>query len=111
MIGLLDTYYSQPDHTRVVDFDAGEPDGADGNGQRQPLQQRKIHVHVQPLRLKAGKAVGDGEEPGTRRCEMVEPFLQAKVVFKPKSARLCEQTSLRRKVENFSYCLINAFRQ
>ena len=44
------------------------------------------HIDIEPLRLKAGKAGGDGLEA---------PF------FRRKSARLLETSSLRRKVENF----------
>ena len=32
---------------------------ADGDGESDPLEQGKVHVHVEALRLKVGKAIGD----------------------------------------------------
>ena len=43
-----------------MDFDAGIADRADGDGESDPLKQRKVHVHVEALRLKVGEAVGNG---------------------------------------------------
>ena len=69
----------QPDDPGVVDFDAGITDRADGDGQGDPLQQRKVHVNVEALRLEAGEAVGDGLEPFADGIEMIEAFLQAEI--------------------------------
>ena len=38
--------FEQADDAGVVDFDAGITHGADGDRQRDPLQQRKVGVHV-----------------------------------------------------------------
>ena len=46
----------------VVDFDAGIAHGADGDRQGDALQQREVGVNVEPLRLEAGEAAGDGLE-------------------------------------------------
>ncbi len=88
-----------------MDFDSGVTNGADGDGQREPLEQRKVHVYVKALSLKTGKAVCNDLELLPRGVEMIEPLLQAK------SRRLLGQSSLRRKRENFSYCLRKPFFQ
>ena len=62
-----------------MDFDAGIADRADGDGQSNPLQERKVDVDVEPLRLEAGETVGDGLERLTDRIEMVQPFLKSEV--------------------------------
>src|SRR5260370_25562101 len=54
-------------------------DGVDGDGQSNPLQERKVDVDIEPLRLEAGETVGDGLERLTDRIEMVEPFLETEV--------------------------------
>jgi hypothetical protein len=58
---------------------AGIADRADGDGQSNPLQERKVDVDVEPLRLEAGETVGDGLERLTDRVEMVQPFLKTEV--------------------------------
>ena len=62
-----------------MDFDAGIADRADGDGQGDPLQQGKVHMDVEALRLEAGEAIRDGLEPFAHGIEMIEPFLQAEV--------------------------------
>ena len=62
-----------------MNFDAGIADRADGDGQSNPLQEGKVDVDVEPLRLEAGKTVGDGLERLTDRIEMVQPFLETEV--------------------------------
>jgi hypothetical protein len=69
----------QSDDPRVVDFDAGVTDGADGGGQSNPLQQRKVHMDVEALRLEAREAIRNGLEPFAGGIETIEPFLQAEV--------------------------------
>jgi hypothetical protein len=65
--------------TRVSWIDARIADRADGDGQSNPLQERKVDVDVEPLRLVSGETVGDGLERLTDRIEMVQPFLEAEV--------------------------------
>jgi hypothetical protein len=62
-----------------VDFDARIADRADGDGQSNPLQKRKVEVDVELLRLEAGETAGDGLERLTDRIEMVQPFLETEV--------------------------------
>ena len=85
-----------------MDLDAGVR-RADRDGKGDPLQEREVDVGVEALRLEPGEAFGDGEKLLADCSQMFEPFLE------PKSARLLEQSSLRKNVENFSYCLRKAF--
>ena len=62
-----------------MDFDARIADRADGDGQSNPLQERKVDVDVEPLGLESGETVGDGLEGLTDRIEMVQPFLETEV--------------------------------
>ncbi len=62
-----------------MDFDAGITDRAGVDGQGDPLQQGKVHMNVQALRLEAGETVRDGLEPLTDGIEMIESFPQAEV--------------------------------
>src|SRR5438309_3173399 len=78
-----------------MDFDAWIANGPGRDGQGQALQERKIHVHVEPLSLTPGEAVGDKLESLSDRIEMIEALLQTEI------ARLLEQSSLRRKRETF----------
>ena len=91
--GLMDLY------TRIIDR-AGE------DRQGHALQQREVHVDVQPLGL---------ESPAKRsmisRNLVRTAFKCSRLFLRAKSRRLFEQSSLRSKVENFSYCFKNAFFQ
>src|SRR6266700_2888 len=69
----------QADDAHLVDFDAGIAHSADGDRQRDALQQREVDVNVEPLRLEAGEAVGDGLERLANRIEMVQSFPQSEV--------------------------------
>src|SRR6478672_9483659 len=99
----MQEHFEQADHARLVDLDAGIAHGADGDRQGDALQQREVGVNVEPLRLEAGEAASDGLEGLAHGVEMVQAFLETK------SVRLLEHSSLRRNVENFSYCLRKAF--
>src|SRR5262249_39561109 len=54
--------FEKADDTRVVDLDAGISDGADGDRQGNPLQDWKVDMDVEPLRLEASEAADDGLE-------------------------------------------------
>ena len=69
----------QPDDPGVMDFDAGITNRAGGNGQSDLLQQGKVHMHIQALRLEAGETIRDGLKLLADGVEMIEPFLQAEV--------------------------------
>jgi len=54
--------FHQPDHAGVLDLDTRKLDGAYLDGEGQALQEREVHMDVEPLRLVCGEAIGDGEE-------------------------------------------------
>src|SRR5207237_9974099 len=64
---------------RVVDFDPGRADRADGDRQGEALQQREVDVDVEPLRLEAGEAGGDGLEALAHGVEMVQSLLETEI--------------------------------
>src|SRR6478672_2343076 len=98
MTAAMQEDFEQADDAGVVDLDPGIADRADGDWQGEALQQRKVDMDIEPLRLEAGKAIG-----WRTASRWSSPFLSRK------SARLLETSSLRRKVANFSYCLRKAF--
>ena len=53
----------EADDARIVQLDAGIADCADGDGEGETLQQREVDMDVEPLRLEAGEAISDGQEP------------------------------------------------
>ena len=69
----------QADDARLVDLEAGLTHRADRDRMGEALQQREIDMHVEPLGLEAGEAVGDRLEGGAHGVEMVEPLKQAEV--------------------------------
>ena len=71
--------FEKADDPGVMDFDAGVTNRTDVDGQGDPLQQRKIHMDVQALRLEVGEPVGDGLEPFANGIEMIKSFLEAEV--------------------------------
>ena len=100
----MQEYFHQTNDPRFMDFDPGITDRADGHRQSQPLQQREIHMDVEPLDLAIGETIGNDLE-SFAHCIQVSPF------FRTKSRRLLETSSLRRNRENFSYCLRKEFFQ
>ena len=62
-----------------MDLDAGIADRADGDGQGEALQQREVDMDVEPLRLEAGEAIGDGLETLADGIEMVQSLLETEV--------------------------------
>ena len=71
--------FEQPDDASLMDLDTGVIERADGDRQADSLQQREVHVDVQPLGLKAGETIRDRQELGAYGIEMFQAFLQAKV--------------------------------
>ena len=71
--------FHEPDHAQVVNLDAGHLGAADLNRERQALEEREVHVNVEPLCLRVGEMVGEGEKLLAHRVQMVEPFLQLEV--------------------------------
>ena len=60
---------------RVVDLDPR----ADGDGQGEALQQRKVDVDIEPLRLETGEAGSDGLEALANGIEMVQSLLETEI--------------------------------
>src|SRR5207249_9572315 len=69
----------QADDAHVVDFDSRISDRADGDGERDALQEREVDVDVEPLCLEAGEAAGDGLKRLADLIEMVQAFPQTEV--------------------------------
>ena len=75
-----------------MDFDAGIADRADGDGESDPLEQGKVHVHVEALRLKAGKAVGDGLKLFPHGVEVIQAFAETKVAQIVRAQLVAQET-------------------
>ena len=101
----------QADDARVVDFDPGIADRADGDRQGEALEQREVDVDVEPLRLEAGEAAGDGLEALADGIEMVQSLLEMEIGEVVGDQLVAQSLPRRRpgKVANFSYCLRKAF--
>ena len=69
----------QADDAHIMDFDSRISDRADGDGQREALQQREVDMDVEPLRLEAGEAAGDGLKRLADGIEMVQSFPQTEI--------------------------------
>jgi len=69
----------ESDHACVVDLDAGELRGSDGDRQRQTLQKRKVDVDVEALGLETSEAVRHLNELLPHGVQMIQAFLQPKV--------------------------------
>jgi hypothetical protein len=72
--------FEKADDARVLDLDAGISNGADGDRQGNPLQERKVDMDVEPLGLEAGEAADDGLELVTHLVEMLQVLSQTEVV-------------------------------
>src|SRR6267142_1279794 len=62
-----------------IDLDPGIADRANGDRQGEALQQWKVDVDVEPLRLETGEAGGDGLEALANGIEMVQALLKTEV--------------------------------
>jgi hypothetical protein len=59
----------------VADLDPGIADRAEGDWKAEALEQRKVDVDVEPLRLETGEAASDGLEPLADGIEVVQFLL------------------------------------
>jgi hypothetical protein len=75
----MEQHFEQADDARVVDLDPGIADRANGDREGEALQQRKVDVDVEPLRLETGEAGGDGLEALANGIEMVQSLLKTEV--------------------------------
>src|SRR5580700_1134523 len=71
--------FEEADDARVVDLDAGIAHRADGDRKSKALQQRKVDMDIEPLRLEAGKAIGDGLETLADGIEMVQSLFETEI--------------------------------
>ena len=83
----------------------GLADRADRDGEGDRLEERKIDVNVERLASKPAKRLVIAPDLGRIAARLSRHFLR------PKSLRLLVQSSLRRNIENFSYCLRTALRK
>src|SRR3954469_17746732 len=79
MTAAMQEDFKQADDARVVDLDPGIADRANGDRQGEALQQRKVDVDVEPLRLETGEAGGDGLEALAIGIEMVQSLPETEV--------------------------------
>src|ERR1700746_730283 len=63
-IAAMQQNFEQPDDASLMDLDTGVIERADGDRQADSLQQREVHVDVQPLGLKGGETIRDRQELG-----------------------------------------------
>ena len=71
--------FEKTDGPGVVDFDARVTDCTDSDGQGDSLQQRKVHMDVETLRLEARETVRDGLKFFADCVEVIESLLQTEV--------------------------------
>src|SRR5947208_1146372 len=71
--------FHQANDPRFMDLDSGIANGAYGHGQGEALQQREIHMDVEPLGLAIGETIGNDLESLAHGIEMLEPLLQTEV--------------------------------
>src|SRR5712672_2522984 len=111
MTAAMEEEFEQADNAPIVDLDPGIAHRADGDRQSEALQQWKVDVDIEPLRLEAGKAVGDGFETLADGIEMVQSLFEAEVGEVVGDQLVAQSLPRRRpgKVANFSYCLRKAF--
>ena len=76
----VEEHFHQADHACVLDLDAGNASATGGDRQCQPLKQWKIHMYVQSFGLEGGEAVGDGGPCLADRLQIVQGFLETKVL-------------------------------
>jgi hypothetical protein len=72
MTAAMQEDFDQADDAGVVDLDPGIADRADGDRQGETLQQRKVDVDIEPLRLEAGKAEIAGRSSGANLGAIAE---------------------------------------
>jgi hypothetical protein len=70
----------EADDARLMDLDAGIAHRAFADRQRYALQQRKVHVNVEPVGLVRGEAAGNGLERLPDRLEIVQALLETEVL-------------------------------
>jgi hypothetical protein len=76
----LEENLQEANDARVVELDAGIAHPAEGDGQSESLQERKVGMDIEPLRVGAGEAVGDGQKLLADGVEIVQALLEAEIL-------------------------------
>jgi hypothetical protein len=76
----MEENFEQAHDARLMDFEAGIADGPDSDRVGKALEEGKVDMDLEPLRLEGGETVGDGLEGGADSVEMIEPLAQTKVI-------------------------------
>src|SRR5260221_3637945 len=79
MTAAVQEDFKQADDARVVDLDLGIANRDDGDWQGEALQQRKVDMDIEPLRLEAGKAIGVFFFKQKTAYEMVQSLFEPEV--------------------------------
>jgi hypothetical protein len=69
-------HLQHPHQARVVNLDARDRRAAGGNREREALEQGKIDVDIEEFGLKAGQAVGRGDERLAQRVELFQRWVE-----------------------------------
>src|SRR5215472_13886175 len=71
----MQEYFEEANDAGLVDLDAGITNRTDGDRQGQALEQREVDMDIEPLRLEAGEAGGDGLEALAHSLKMLQSLL------------------------------------
>ena len=80
MCAAMQENLQETDGSRVVNLDPGIANSADDHGHGEVLEERKIGMDVEPLRLEAGEAGSDSLELLADGIELIQAFLEAEVL-------------------------------
>src|SRR5262245_49362674 len=75
----MQEYFEEANDAGLVDLDAGITNRTDGDRQGQALEQREVDMDIEPLRLEAGEAGGDGLEALAHSLKMLQSLLEAEI--------------------------------
>jgi hypothetical protein len=103
MAAAMEEDFEQADDAGVVDLDPGVAHRADGDGRGEALQQRKVDVDIEPLRLETGEAGSDGLEALANGLEMVQSLPETEI------GQVVGDQLVAQEGGDFSYCFRKAF--
>ena len=79
VIATMQKNLQEPDGAGLMDLDTRITDRACDDRQGHALQQREVHVDVQPLGLKSGETIRDRQELVAHGVQVFQAFPEAKV--------------------------------
>src|ERR1700758_5140090 len=79
MTAAMQEDFEEADEAGVVDLEAGITNRTNGDRQGEALEQREVDMNIEPLRLEAGEAGGDGLEALAHGLEMIQSLFEAEV--------------------------------